>query len=337
MSDYSAESYLCKTCINFKALAVVLLCTMPSISVAQTIPFPSRPITAIVPLQAGSAGDSIVRIVAKRMAEEMGQPIVIDNKPGVSGAIGAMDLARAAPDGYTIGGMSDSVVNYAPNLVKVNFDPLKDFEPISLISDVSWVLVVNPKIPVKSVNELIAWIKKQPGSVDFSSAGVGSPHQVVMELFNSATGISTTHIPYKGATAALIDVVGGTVPMMFSGLSVALPFIQDGKLRALAVPGKQRSPLLPEVPTMVEAGVSDFIFSTWIGLYAPKGTPISMLNTLNAAAENALQDSKVREQLINMGSNPEYTSRDELKNITAKGFETVAGVVKSAGITTNKR
>ena len=299
--------------------------------------YPSRPITTILPLQAGSAGDSLIRVVTKRMAENMGQSIIIDNRPGVSGALGATGVARAEPDGYTLGGMSDSVVNYAPNLVKVNFDPLTDFEPISKIGDVEWVLVANTEIPVTSVAELRAWVQGQEkGKVDYASAGVGSPHQVVMELFSAKTGMSLTHVPYNGATAALLDVVGGTVPVMFTAISVALPFIQGGKLRALAVPSQNRSSLMPDTSTMAEAGVDDFAFATWLGLYAPRGTPEPILDRLNAEVVKALEGADVRKQLLDMGATPSSTSRGEFARITEQGLKTVADVVAAAGIPTNR-
>lgn len=299
--------------------------------------YPSRPITTILPLQAGSAGDSLIRVVTRRMAENMGQSIVIDNRPGVSGALGAAGVARAEPDGYTLGGMSDSVVNYAPNLVKVSFDPLKDFEPISKIGDVEWVLVANPNIPATTVAELRTWVEGQEkGKVDYASAGVGSPHQVVMELFSGKSGLSLTHVPYNGATAALLDVVGGTVPVMFTAISVALPFIQGGKLRALAVPSQTRSSLMPDTPTMAEAGVDDFTFATWLGLYAPRSTPEPILDRLNTEVAKALEDADVRKQLLDMGSAPSPTSRAEFARITEQGLKTVADVVASAGIPTNR-
>ena len=241
-----------------------------------------------MPLQAASAADVAARIVLGKVGENMKANFVIENQAGASGLPGAERLARAAPDGYTLGGITDSVLNYAANLAeKLNFDPVADFTPVSQMASISWVLVAHQGATARTLNDLIAQAKAQPGKTDYASGGVGSPHHIAMELFARGNGVQLMHVPYKGATQATIDVAGGQVPVMFSAVSVALPHIKDGKLRALAQPNDKRSAQLPEVPTFAEAGAAPFNFSTWLGLYAPKGTPQPIVDRLNAEVAKA--------------------------------------------------
>lgn len=298
--------------------------------------YPSRPIQVIVPLAAGSSGDALLRMVAQNMSTSLKQQLVVENHPGAAGLIGAERLTRAAADGYTLGGMSDSVLNYAPSLAaKLNFNPLTDFEPISFLASLSWVLVVHPSMPARNLTELIELMKTRGDKLDYASAGNGSPHQVVMELFKSATGTKSTHIPYKGATQATLDVVAGQVPMMFAGLSVVAPFIKEGRLRGIAVLNQARTGLLPDVPTMAEAGMPGFTFDTWVGMYAPKGTPAPIINQLNAEVGKALADPALRQRLLTLGFEPRHSTPAELATRTREGLQRVTKVVRDANITTN--
>lgn len=295
--------------------------------------WPSKPIQVIVPLQVGSAADVATRVVLAKMGENMKQTFIIENQAGVSGLLGAERVARAAPDGYTLGGITDSVLNYAVNLSdKVNFDPLKDFAPISQMANISWVLVINSAFPVKNLADLVSKARAQPGKIDYATGGTGSPHHIAMELFASSAGVSFAHVPYKGATQATTDVAGGQVPMMFSAVSVALPFIKDGKLRALAQPNDKRSSLLPDVPTFAEAGVKEFRFSTWLGLYAPKGTPADIVNRLNAEVAKAVADPGVKERLVGLGLDPVASTPAELGTLTRDGYARVGQAIRNAGI-----
>ncbi len=319
--------------MKFRHLVAASLVAAAACGASAQPAYPAKPIQVILPLAAGSSGDALLRVVLQQMSEQMGQAITIDNQAGASGLIGAEKVKRAAPDGYTLGGFSDSVLNYAPNLLtNANFDPVNDFDPISLVSDISWVLVVNPSVPAKTVGEFVALAKTRPGKLDYGSAGNGSPHHIVMELFKSATGTSITHIPYKGATPATTDVVGGQVSLMFSGTSVALPFIKEGKLRALAVLSPKRSPLLPDVPTMQEAGLKGFTFSTWLGLYAPKGTPRPIIDRLNTELAKALKVPKINERLVSMGFDPASSTPEEQGARTRAGFERIRTVIREGKI-----
>ena len=300
-------------------------------ALAQT--YPEKPITLLVPLQAGSAGDTVLRVVAQKMADNMKQAIVIENQAGVSGLLGAERVSRAPPDGYLIGGISDSVLNFAANLVeKVNFDPVNSFEPVTLVANVSWVLVANPALGAKTLGDLMSQARAKPGVIDYASAGNGSPHHIAMEMLTRPQRITMNHIPYKGASQSLIDVVSGQVPVMFSATSVALPFIKQGKLIALGVPAAKRSPLLPDVPTFAEGDVAGFNFATWVAMYAPKGTPAPIVNRLNAEVRKALEDSAVREKLLSLGLEPAPNTPAQLAKMTADGNAAVKKIIKDAGI-----
>jgi tripartite-type tricarboxylate transporter receptor subunit TctC len=295
--------------------------------------YPTKPIQLIVPLQAGSAGDTALRIVAQRMSESMKQQIVIENQPGAAGLIGAQRVARMTADGYVAGGFSDSVLNYAPSLTdKPGFDPVNDFAAVSFICSIPWVLIAHPSFPAKTVPELVRLAKSSPGRIDYASAGNGSPHHVVMELFKRANAIDLHHVPYRGAAQSVTDVVAGEVPVAFSAIAVPLPFIRQGRVRAIAVPGEQRSPLLPDVPTMAAQGVRGFVFNTWLGVFVPKGVPKAVIDRLNGEIAAALKTESVRERLLALSLEPRSSTPDELAKTTRDGLARVAKVIKDAGI-----
>src|SRR3954470_11929919 len=255
--------------LGLLAAAALLALALPC--AAQT--YPAKPILFLMPLQAGSAVDVMVRIVAQKMSDDMGQQIVVENQPGAAGSIGAERVKRAAPDGYTVGVLNDSILTMIPNIRHVNYDPVKDYTPVGIVAGITWVMVVNNDLPAKTVKEFIALAKSQPGKIDYSSGGNGSPQHVAMEAFKAATGVYVTHIPYRGATQAALDVIPNQVQAHFGAVSIVLPYIKSGRMRALGVPSATRSPLLPEVPTMTEAGVPGFEWRTWASLVVPVGTP----------------------------------------------------------------
>lgn len=295
--------------------------------------YPNKPITLLLPITAGSAGDVALRVVAQKMTENMKQSIVIENQPGVAGLLGTERIARAAPDGYLIGGLGDSVIHFAANLApKLNFDPINDLAPIALVAIIPWTLVVNPAFGPKSLNEFVLKAKAAPGVVDYGSTGNGSASHVGMEMLAAKAAIKLNHIPYKGATPAVIDVVGGQVPAVFSAVSVVLPYVKTGKLIALGVPSPQRSPLMPDVPTFAEAGFSDFNFVTWVALFAPRGTPKPIIDRLNAETVKAVSDSGVRERLLALGLEPRVSTPEELGQINRSGHARVAAIIRDAKI-----
>ena len=296
--------------------------------------YPVKSVLVISPVQAGSAGDTTLRLVTQVISRNLGQQLLVENTVGAAGIIGAQRLARAAPDGYTIGGISDSTLTYVPILQKRNdFDALNLFEPISLVSVNTWVLVAHPSLPVRKVRELVALAKGQSRRMDYASAGVGGSHHVVTEMFNAATGIKLNHVPYRGATQAVVDVQAGHVPVMFSALAAVLAPIQAGRLRVLGVASETRTPLLPATPTIAESGVADFTFSTWTGLFAPRGTPKQLIERLAAEVVSAFNDTELRAKVQAMGGNPQPSTpavlAERIRQITAK----MRKVIQDAGIT----
>jgi tripartite-type tricarboxylate transporter receptor subunit TctC len=288
----------------WRALCALAASSLSGAAIAQE--WPAAPITVVSPVQAGSAGDTSLRLVLAKLSENLKQPVIVENLPGAAGMIGYDRLARAKPDGYTIGGISDSTLTYVPLVQgRKGFNALDALEPVTLLSTSTWVLVSHPSLPVRTVKELVAFSKANPGRLDYASAGIGGSHHVVMEAFKSASGSNLVHVPYRGAAAALADVDAGQVPVMFSALSVALGRIQAKRLVALAVATPARTSLLPEVPTLQEAGLPGFTFSTWTGVLVPKGTPPAIVERLNAELARALKDPGVAGKLSALGATPQ--------------------------------
>ena len=316
-----------KTLVRFVAV-VVLAVALPC--AAQQ--YPSKPILMLMPLQAGSAVDVMIRIVAQKMSENMGQQIPIENQPGAAGSIGAERVKRSAPDGYTVGVLNDSILTMIPNIRQVAYDPVKDFEPVGVVAAITWVMVVNNDLPVKTVPEFIALAKSRPGKIDYSSGGNGSPQHVAMEAFKEATGIDLVHIPYRGATAAAVEVMSNRVQVHFSAVSIVQPYIKEGRMRALGVPSGERSPLLPDVPTMAEAGVRGFEWRTWASFVLPAGTPKPIVERLNAEMVKAVNSPDVRDKLIAQGLEPIGSKPEVVTQWTQDGLKRMHDIVQRAKI-----
>jgi tripartite-type tricarboxylate transporter receptor subunit TctC len=318
--------------IAFRTLLAAVLAAGVSTATAQSA-YPSRPIQMIVPLAAASAVDNAARILAQRMSENMGQAIVIENQSGAAGLIGTDRVAKAAPDGYVIGGFNDSIMTMLPNLyTNLSWDILRDFEPISLVATVEWGLVVNNDSPYKSAADLIAAAKANPGKINYGSGGNGSPQHVAMEVFSSAAGISLTHVPYRGATQAALDVASGQVSVAFQGLATVASLVRGGKLRLLAVTTRNRLPQFPDVPTVSESGLPGFEFNSWFALMAPARTPKPIIARLNAEVLKALADPDVRTRLDAQGLTIRGSSPDELGIATRAQLAKYARVMKEANI-----
>jgi tripartite-type tricarboxylate transporter receptor subunit TctC len=294
--------------------------------------YPAKPILMLMPLQAGSAVDIMMRIVAQKMGDSLGRQVVVENQPGAAGMIGAERIKRAAPDGYTIGVLNDSILTMIPNIRQVPYDPLKDFAPLSVVAGITWVMVANNDLPVKTVPDFIALAKSRPGKIDYSSGGVGSPQHVAMEAFKAATGTYIVHIPYRGATQAALDVISNQVQVHFSAVSIVQPHIKAGRMRALAVPSAKRSPLLPDVPTMAEAGVAGFEWVTWASLVVPVGTPKPIVDRLTAEVVKAVTAPDVREKLIAQGFEPIGSPPEQVTQWTKAGLARMSEIVKRADI-----
>jgi tripartite-type tricarboxylate transporter receptor subunit TctC len=296
--------------------------------------YPNKPIRMIVPLAAGSAVDAAARIVAQKMGQNMGQSIVIENQAGAAGLIGAGNVAKAAPDGYTIGGFNDSIMTMLPNLQsKMPWDILKDFEPVSLVATVEWGLVVNADAPQKTAADLIAAAKAAPGKVNYGSGGNGSPQHIAMALFASQAGVQMTHVPYKGATQAAMGVAGNEVNAAFQGIATVNSLIKAGKLRLIGVTTPRRMPQFPEVPTVSESGMPGFEFNSWFAMMVPAGTPKAIVQTLHAEVVKALADPEVQSKLIAQGLTPRGTSPDELGKAMRAQLARYGALIKQANIT----
>lgn len=288
----------------------------------------------IVPLAAASAVDNAARIVAQRMADSMKGAIAVENVPGAAGLIGAERIARSAPDGYTIAGFNDSIMTMLPNLhAKLPWDIQKDFDPVSLVATVEWGLVAANGAPYASAGDLIAAAKSAPGRINYGSGGNGSPQHIAMALFASSAGISLTHIPYKGATQAALDVAAGQIPVAFQGLATVASLVRGGKLRLIGVSMPVRHPQFPEVPTVSESGLPGFEFQSWFALMVPAGTPKDIVARLHAEVVKALADAEVREKLGVLGLTPRGSSPEELRKATAEQLAKYARLMKQAGIT----
>jgi len=297
--------------------------------------YPNKPIRMIVPLAAASAVDNGARIVAQKMSANMGQEIVIENMPGASGLIGADRVAKAAPDGYTIGGFNDSIMTMLPNMgTKLPWDILRDFEPVSLVATIEWGLVANNDSPYRSAADLIAAAKAHPGEINFGSGGNGSPQHIAMELFASSAGIRLMHIPYKGASQAAVGVAAGEVPVAFQGLATVAGLARGGKLRIIGVTTPAPLPQFPEAPTIASSGLPGFHFNSWFTIMAPAGTPREIVARLNAEIVNALADPDVREKLRNQGLTIRGSSPEELAAATRDQLAKYARLFKESNIKT---
>ena len=314
------------------ALALMLICWAPILA-AQSA-YPTKPIHMVVPLAAGSAVDNAMRILTQRMSENMGQGIVIDNQPGAAGLIGAERVAKAAPDGYTVGGFNDSIMTMLPNLhAKLSWDILKDFEPVSLVATVEWGLVVNNDAPYRDAADLIAAAKANPGRIFYASGGNGSPQHIAMALFASNAGVTLTHVPYKGATQAALDVAGGQVPVGFQGIATVASLVRSGKLKLVGVTTPARLAQFSDIPTVSESGLPGFEFNSWFTIMAPAGTPKEIIARLNAEIVKALADPEVREKLVQQGLTIRGTSAQELGAATREQLAKYARLIRQANIT----
>jgi tripartite-type tricarboxylate transporter receptor subunit TctC len=303
-------------------------------SAAET--FPSKPLRIVVPAAPGGNLDNVTRIVALKLSEQLGKPVIVDNRPGANYMVAVENLANSPPDGYTYLAIADSFLS-APLVTRTaRFDPMKDFVGVSMIATVPQILVVNPSVPANSVKELIAFAKGHPGELSYGSAGVGYSAYMAAELFSAQAGIKMTHVPYKGNAPALIDVIGGRLSLMFDTVSTSIPQVKSGKLKALGVTSATRSPLLPNVPTVSESGLPGYEASIFNGIVARAGTPPEILARMNAELRKVIQRQDVRNRLLEQGVMP--ASSDSYEQFTAvmkSEGEKYAKVIKTADIHAN--
>jgi tripartite-type tricarboxylate transporter receptor subunit TctC len=275
-----------------KKLILILASLAAGAALAQD--YPSRPIRVVVPYSAGGSSDGPMRVIAQEMSKQLGQQMIVENKPGQGAMLGSADVVKAPPDGYTLLLASNPNAISASLYSKLTHDPVEDFAPISLLASEQAVLLVNPSVPANNLREFIAYVKARPGKVDYSSSGNGSAQHLFMAMFLSQAGIQMTHIPYKGSAQAVTDLLGGQVSAAMPGLAAMRGHIRDGKARALAVTGAKRASAAPEIPTMMEQGMKDYELYVWMGMLAPKGTPAPVIERLHREFVTALRAPAVK-------------------------------------------
>lgn len=314
--------------------AITLLAALAGwTNAAQAQAYPNKPVRIVVPFAAGGAIDIIVRASAQQLSKELGQQMVVDNRPGASGNIGAELVAKSAPDGYTLvaGTSATHAVNSAL-YAKLPYDIRRDFVPVAHIAGVPNVLVVTPASGIRSVDDLIKQARTAPGALSYGSAGSGTSLHLAGELFSAAAGVGLLHIPYKGAAPATADLLGGQITMMFNTVPVALPLIRSGKLTAIAVTSAKRHFALPEVPTFAELGYASVASETWVGLFAPAGTPRELVDKLAQALDRSLRDKSVVELLRKQGAEPQFMDPAAFTRYVDSEITRWGGVVRAAGI-----
>jgi len=297
---------------------------------AQT--YPTKPVKIVVPSAPGGGTDIVARLLAQSFSKALGQNFIVENKPGAGNLIGIETVARAPADGYTLLFVASPLVLNPILFKKVNYDPIKDFSPISLAATAPNILVVHPSTPASNVKEWVELAHKGQNKLSYASAGVGTSPHMSMELFNAMAGIQTLHIPYKGTTPAVTDLLGGQVNAMFSNALTVMPHIQSGKLRALAVSGNRRLELLPDVPTVMEAGIAQYVSLQWYGLLAPAGTPPAVIQTINREMVKSLQSKDIKDKLASEGAEPVGSTPAEFANLIKNDFDKWSKVAKSSGI-----
>lgn len=311
-------------------IATLLSTLFASTAMAQT--YPDRPIKLIVPYAAGGSADIAARMVTDAWGKALGGTVIVENKGGAGGNLGVDVVAKSAPDGYTLGLQTVSLAINPTLTAKMPYDTLKDLAPIGMVASSQHVLVVNDKLPAKDVKALIALLKAEPGKHTYGSAGAGSTFHMSAELFKAVAGVSILHIPYRGGGPALVDTISGQVDMSFPVLSAAQPHVQSGKLRALGVTGAKRSALLPNVPTIAEAGLPNYSFETWFIVFAPAATPKAVVDKLNTALNQALATPALQERMTRDGFDPIPSTPAQAKNRLEQEMQQWAKLIKERGI-----
>lgn len=311
-------------------LCALPLLAMPALSLAQS--YPAKPIRLVVGVPAGGTNDVVARLVAQKMSAQLGQQIIVDNRAGANGNIGAELVAKSPPDGYTLFMASIGVSSIHPSLYsKMPFDTLRDFAMISQLTSIPQIIVVHPSVPVKDVKQLIAYAKAKPGQLTFAG-GTGSSAHLAGELFKSMARVDMLHVPYKGSAPALIDLLGGQVAIVFDQIVTSLPHVRSGKLRALAVTTLKRSSVAPEIPTVSESALPGYSITTWHGLIAPIATPRDIISRLSSETAKALESAEIKEKFLAQGAEPTPSTPEQFRAFIKSETDKWASVVKAAGL-----
>jgi tripartite-type tricarboxylate transporter receptor subunit TctC len=314
-----------------RALGALILLALATVAQAQ--PYPTKPIRMIVGFAPGGGADIAARLVGQKLAEALGQPVVIENRPGAGGTLGNALAAKSTPDGYTLLMTASGPHAIAPSLyANLQYDVLRDFAPITLVNANQYILAVHPSVPAKSVPELLAWLKQQSEPQTYASAGNGTPAHLAAELFAAMAGVRLQHVPYRGAAPALTGLMSGDVKLLFSDMAVALPHLKENKVRALAITSLKRSPLAPDLPTLDEAGLKGYEALVWQGLLAPAGTPPEIIARLNAESVRILALPEIRERFASLGSSVEPGTPDAFAAVVRRDVDKWAKVIKDANV-----
>ena len=318
------------------AAAASLLAGLPALSVGTPAlaadDYPNRPVRLIVGFPPGGTTDVMGRLVATRLSEKLGQQFVVDNRPGASGMIGSDLVAKAPADGYTLLFSSSTIATFQALYAKVPFDPFKDLDPIATVSTTPYVMVVHPSLPVKSVAELVAYAKANPGRINYAASAPGGGQQLGWEMLKRNTGTDMVYVPYKGTGALLPDLIGGVLQAAIDNVAVLTPHIRNGSLRPLAVTGERRSALLPDVPTMIESGQPGFKVVGWFGVFAPSKTPPQIIARLSKVIGEVMNESGVRDRLAELGAEPDIGGPDALRQLLASETRQWGGLIREIGI-----
>ncbi|SHG70588.1 Tripartite-type tricarboxylate transporter, receptor component TctC [Pollutimonas bauzanensis] len=298
--------------------------------------YPDKPIKIVVTLAAGGTADILARLVSSKLSQSLGQPVVVENRPGASGMIGAESVAKAAPDGYTLllGYNAEIAINQSL-LARMRYDPIRDLEPITIVGATPMVLVVDPALRVKTLPELIALARKNPGALSYGSAGVGSTPHLGSELLNHMASINVLHVPYKSASQAVPEVIGKRISMVFSGMPLAMPHIRDGRLQAIAVSTRSRSAALPDTPTVAEMGYAGFDITNWFGMFAPAGTPRPIIDKLYAEIRLAVSTDEVKQRISGEGGMINPLAPAEFKDFIQAEVAKYQSIIASIGLQKN--
>jgi len=313
-------------------LIALALCSIFVGSAAAQDAYPSRPVKFILPFPPGGGTDILGRVISERLSASLGQPVVTENRGGAGGNVGAEAAAHSAPDGYTIVLVAPSLAISKTLYSKLNYDPVKDLAPISLVATVPNVMITNPAVEAKDLQEFIALARSRPGAMNYGSGGAGTSNHLAGELFNIVTGTKLVHVPYKGVNLAMQGVLAGEIQLVFIGIPAVLPHIKAGKLRALALVAPQRSPALPEVPTVAEAGLKDFEVTTWYGIMTPAGTPRPIVSRLNAELVKIMHTPDVKERLAGMATDPLTSTPEEFAAYLKQEIAKWGDIVRKANL-----
>jgi tripartite-type tricarboxylate transporter receptor subunit TctC len=318
-------------CRRLSPIAALVLALGPASGALAQGAYPTKPVKIVVPYSAGGPADIYARFVGDRLQKAMGQPFVIENRPGAGAIIGTDAVAKSAPDGYTLLLMSNTHTVNESLFSKKPYSLLRDLAPIAPINYSDLILVVHPSVPAKNLKELIALAKAKPGALNYASSGPGTPYHMAGELFKAMAGVDLVHVPHKGSAEARTDVLAGNVQMMFDAITTMAPLVQSGKVRAIATSGKTRSSIMPDVPTLSEAGVPGYDAVIWLGMMAPAGTPKSVIDTLNAAIQKIVDAPEVKEAWAKQGAVPMRMSPEEFGKFIEQDIQKWAKVVKFSG------